>query len=213
VSRSQHHKAVRLRLTPAALGFGAVIALAGCSAGQVTQTDTQVAAVNGASGTVRDVGVRDAQFTFPIAQPFYPAGSSVPLQTVLVNGSGQPDRLLQVTSPYAASGVQISGITDLPSRTALRAYGTPPTNSRQPTTPGQPPTSPAPGSVAPSAPGSPSGQREVTITLNGLTQKIGPGVTVPVTFVFEKAGAVTVQVPIGADPKPRPEHGSPGEGH
>jgi copper(I)-binding protein len=211
VSRSQHHKAVRLRLAPAALGFGAVIALAGCSAGQVTQTDTQVAAVNGASGTVRDVGVRDAQFTFPTVAPFYPAGSSAPLQTVLVNDSGQADRLLQVTSPYAAS-VQVSGSTDLPSRTALRAYGTLPSNSRQPSQPAGSPA-PASGSAEPSAAGSPSGQREIKITLNGLTQKIGPGVTVPVTFVFEKAGAVTVQVPIGADPKPRPEHGSPGEGH
>jgi copper(I)-binding protein len=42
------------------------------------------------------------------------------------------------------------------------------------------------------------------ITLTGLKQLITPGVTIPVTFVFERAGAVTVQVPIGEDPSTLP---------
>ncbi|WP_235877030.1 copper chaperone PCu(A)C [Saccharopolyspora terrae] len=185
MSRPQHLKAVRLRLIPAALGLGAVVALAGCSAGQITETDTQVAAVNGGSGDAKQVAVRNATLSFPTEGAFYRAGSSAPLELVLSN-EGPNDKLVQVTSPYAASA-QVSGISDLPSRTALHATG----SSAQPTS---------------------AGQRTVQITLNGLKQDITPGVTIPVTFVFAQAGQVTVQVPIGEDHNPRPEHGSPAPG-
>ncbi|GAA0510716.1 hypothetical protein GCM10011581_00730 [Saccharopolyspora subtropica] len=186
MSRSQHLKAVRLRLIPAAIGLGAVVALAGCSAGQVTETDTQVAAVNGGSGDLNQISVRNATFTFPASNSFYPAGSSAPLELVLTNEGAEGDKLVQVSSPYATSAT-LGGVTDLPSRTALHALG------RTGATQAEAPT----------------GQRVVEITLNGFKQDITPGVTVPVTFVFQKAGALTVQVPIGADHKPRPEHGSP----
>ncbi|RRO17369.1 copper chaperone PCu(A)C [Saccharopolyspora rhizosphaerae] len=169
-------------MIPAALGLGAVVALAGCSAGQVTETDTQVAAVNGGSGDAKQVAVRNATLAFPPQGAFYRAGSSAPVQVVLSN-EGPNDKLVQVSSPYAASG-QVSGTTDLPSNTALHATG-------------------------PSAQPASTGERTVQITLNGLKQDITPGVTIPVTFVFAQAGQVTVQVPIGEDHHPRPEHGSP----
>lgn len=187
MSRPQHHKAVRLRLIPAALGLGTVVALAGCSAGQVTQTDTQVAAVNGGNGVVKQIEIRDAQFTFPASGSDYRAGSSAPLELVVSN-QGPDDKLVSVSSPYAASGT-VGGTTDLRQGTALRAYGA------------QPPLDPAQQAA--------TGQRTVDITLNGLKQNITPGVTIPVTFTFQNAGPVTVQVPIGKDQRPRPEHGTP----
>jgi copper(I)-binding protein len=189
VSRPQHLKAVRLRLIPAALGLGAVVALAGCSAGQVTETDTQVAAVNGASGDVKDVAVRDATFTFPSDASFYPAGASAPMELMLAN-RGPDDRLVSVSSPYAASAT-VSGETTLPTDSALHALG------------GNDELNPGPSA------------RTVKITLQGLKQQLGAGVTIPVTFTFEKAGQLTVQVPLGQDHDPRPEHGNPpaeGEG-
>ncbi|GAA4853057.1 copper chaperone PCu(A)C [Saccharopolyspora rosea] len=188
MSRPQHHKAVRLRLIPAALGLGTVVALAGCSAGQVTQTDTQVAAVNGGNGVVKQIAIRDAQFTFPASGSDYRAGSSAPLELVLSN-QGQDDKLVSVSSPYAASGT-VGGTTDLRQGTALRAYG----------------AQPQPDQAQQAA----TGERTVDITLNGLKQNITPGVTIPVTFTFQNAGPVTVQVPIGKDHRPRPEHGAPG---
>lgn len=215
MSRPQHHKAVRLRLASAALGLGAVIALTGCSAGQMTETDTQVAAIDGGNGEVNGLAIRDATLTFPPKDSAYPAGSSAPLRLVLSNETSTNDRLVQVTSPYAASA-QLGGKTDLPGRTSLHALGEPASGSQQSTgqqpggqqSTGQQPGQQPSGQNQP-APGGAAGQPEVEITLNGLTQEIRPGVTVPVTFVFEKAGPVTVQVPIGADPSPRPE----GEGH
>lgn len=188
MSRPQHLKAVRLRLIPAALGLGAVVALAGCSAGQVTETDTQVAAVNGGSGDVKDVAVRDATLTFPSEASFYPAGSSAPMELVVSN-QGPDDELVSVSSPYAASA-KVSGDTSLPTNTALHAVG-----ENEDLAPGE-------------------NARIVDITLQGLKQQISPGVTVPVTFSFAKAGQITVQVPIGQDDTPRPEHGNPpAEGH
>jgi hypothetical protein len=189
VSRSQHLKAVRLRLIPAALGLGAVVALAGCSAGQVTETDTQVAAVNGGSGDLNGIAIRNATFTFPSPEAHYAAGSSAPVQAVLTN-VGPDDKLVQVSSPYAASAT-LGGDTSLPSRTALHATGGAEQVQQAET----------------------HADRNVEITLNGLKQDITAGVTIPVTFVFEKAGAVTVQVPVGPDHAPRPEHGGEQGGH
>ena len=213
MSRPQHQKAVRLRLASAALGLGAVVALAGCSAGQVTETDTQVAAVNGGSGTVKDIAVRDAEFTFPSHGTSYRAGTSAPLEAVLVNDGPVDDRLVQVTSPYAATA-EIKGDTSLPAGTALHVSGQQesgqPTIQQEPSTGAQPTTS---AEQQPGVQGGPSERREIQITVSGFTQDITPGVTIPVTFVFEKAGPVTVQVPIGADPKPRPEEHGGGSGH
>lgn len=182
MSRPQHLKAVRLRLIPAALGIGAVIAVGGCSAGQVTETDTQVAAVNGASDNAQDVAVRNASLSFPAAGTSYPAGSSAPLEVFIANEGGD-DELVRVTSPYAQSA-DIQGETALPQGTALHGTG-----EAQATPPNE--------------------QRQVDITLNGFTQEINPGLVIPVTFEFANAGPVTIQVPIGEDDSPRPEHNSP----
>ncbi|MER6993513.1 hypothetical protein ABT337_22145 [Saccharopolyspora hirsuta] len=191
MSRPQHHKAVRLRLIPAAIGLGAVVALAGCSAGQVTETDTQVAAVNGGNGDVQDIAIRNAMFTFPTTGTVYPAGSSAPLEAVLAN-EGENDKLVEVTSTYTTAPATIGGDTTLPSRTALHATG---------------------ASAEQKAQVEAAGGRQVQITLNGFKQDITPGVTIPVTFVFEKAGPVTVQVPVGIDHSPRPEQHDSESGH
>ena len=211
MSRPQHHTAFRVRLTSAALGLGAVVALAGCSAGQVTETDTQVAAVPGGSGDVNGIGVRNATLVFPTGQGRYGPGSSAPLQAVLINSGAQDDKLVQVTSSFANS-VQVGQTTELPSNSSLHTDGAPSQSGQtsqgaQPSQSGQPSQQQAPSQ------GSATDERQVSITLNGLTQQITPGVTVPVTFVFAKAGPVTVQVPIGEDSSPRPEHGSGGASH
>lgn len=225
--------AVRLRLVPAALAVGVAVALAGCSAGQTAQTENEVAAVSGGYGTVQNIAVRNAVFTFPAGQAAYPAGSDLPLSAVLVNQGSEVDRLVQVSSTYAASA-QITGATTLPGGTSVivtgalpaspRPTGSSPATSNGTTAPGASapssppgatsPTSPTPTTAAPTSPlpptqagpaTAPSGAPTVTITITGLRQTITPGVTIPVTFVFERAGAVTVQVPIGEDPNPRPQ--------
>jgi copper(I)-binding protein len=83
--------------------------LAACGAGQITQTDTQVAAVNGANGSAGAIAVRDAQLAFPNnAQGVYPPGSTASLLVTIVNTGITPDELLKITTP-AADAVTIDG--------------------------------------------------------------------------------------------------------
>ncbi|GAB2762216.1 hypothetical protein GCM10027174_43560 [Salinifilum aidingensis] len=191
--RPQHRTTARLRLVPVALGLGAAVAFGGCSAGQNAATETQVAAINGGSKDKGDIAMRNVQFTFPRTGEVYPEGSSAPVQGMIINSGETADHLVGASSSYAAS-VEVSGATELPGDAALHAYGAPA------------PSAENSGYVEPQPR---PDQREVTITVNGLTEEIGPGVTIPVTFRFAEAGEVTVQVPIARDHSPRPEHGSP----
>jgi copper(I)-binding protein len=214
VSRAQQNSTARRRLVPAALGFGLVLALAGCGAGQITQTDTQIAAVNGASGQAGPVGVRNAQLAFPAnAARYYPKGSDAPLVASVVNDGSSADRLVSVSSPAAAS-VNVQGSAALPAGFAVTAAE--PAAGQSATASPSAPTSSSAGSPAPStgtsAPsaGQPSGASpgastsagplpvgKISITLTGLNRDVRPGETIKVTFVFQNAGPVTLDVPIG----------------
>jgi periplasmic copper chaperone A len=99
---------MRTRPAAAAVVIGAMtaaVALAGCGAGQITQTDTQVASVNGANAGVGAISVRDATIEFSdVAKgdAVYPRGGSAPLQMSIVNTGTESDRLISATSPVAA---------------------------------------------------------------------------------------------------------------
>ncbi|WP_019855803.1 copper chaperone PCu(A)C [Actinopolyspora mortivallis] len=189
MSRSQHSKAVRLRLVPAALGLGTVVALSGCATGQQAETSEQVAAIYGANGNATSMAIRNATLGFPDGQDaVYEEGSTAPVDAVLVNESARSDRLVRVSSSYADS-VEITGTRTIPGQRRLYAV------------------EPSENSNAVRA--SDDDRERVRITLTGLTQDIYPGVTVPVRFTFENAGSTTLQVPIGRSPEQRPEHGSP----
>jgi copper(I)-binding protein len=256
----QKSTAPRRLAVVAALATGLGLAAAGCSAGQITQTDTQVAAVNGAGGQVGDVAVRDAQFLFPVAHGSYEQGDDAPIVVVIANNGTEADKLLGVTSESSAPA-EISGDTRLEPASAIVAgadqddagshstatssakasssashepsgshsatatttttpsgsvtvseSGSAPVTTTGSATPGSatptsgsgtsisaPPTTGTklPSSVDPTEPGS------VKIVLKGLKKPLRPGETVRVTFLFEKAGELTLELPIGATPEPR----------
>jgi copper(I)-binding protein len=264
----QKSTAPRRLAVVAALATGLGLAAAGCSAGQITQTDTQVAAVNGAGGQVGDVAVRDAQFLFPVAHGSYEQGDDAPIVVVIANNGTEADKLLGVTSESSAPA-EISGDTRLepasvivagadqddagshstatssakasssashePSGSVTATTTTTPsgsvtvsesgsapvtttgsattgsattgsatTGSATPTSGSgtsisAPPTTGTklPSSVDPTEPGS------VKIVLKGLKKPLRPGETIRVTFLFEKAGELTLELPIGATPEPR----------
>ena len=192
MSRPQNPKVVRQRFASTALGIGAVLTLAGCGASQTSQTADQVSAVNGAQGDARAVAVRDVQLAFPQGDAVYRSGSSAQLQGTVANGGPTDDRLVQVSSPFAASAA-VSGKSEIPSRTSLTLTQ-------------------SPGEGQASVQGGPSSQPTARVELQGLKQDVRPGVTVPVTFTFEKSGSTTVQVPLSTSPQERPEHGSPAGG-
>jgi hypothetical protein len=74
--------------------------LAGCSAGQVTQTAGQIPDTPGVDGAVGPMVLDDV---FLETAATVPAGGSVALRAALTDRSALPDRFVAVTTPVAAS--------------------------------------------------------------------------------------------------------------
>ena len=216
----------RPRATRAALVVGALIgavALAGCGAGQVTQTASQVAAVEGGNATTGQIAVRNATIEFdgPVESgAIHPAGGEAPLEMSIVNTGAELDRLVGASSPVASS-VQVSGVLRVPGGQVLSvegapaqlaapqptdpaaAGGTPGPTPGEASTPGEaaatpPPTAPAttPAPEPTAAESTAAGSGGAHIVLTGLREDIQAGRSYPVVLTFERAGDVQVEVPV-----------------
>ncbi|MGH3777461.1 MAG: copper chaperone PCu(A)C [Pseudonocardiaceae bacterium] len=153
----------------------ATVALAGCGAGQITQTDSQVAAVPGAYGDVGNIALRNVLIHYPPSpNGIYPAGSNVPVLLTIVNLGTSADELIDVTSP-AASQVLVLGTSTIP--------------------PGTNVTSTIGSTLAGAQSPLVAGELRIVLT---TTQPLRAGLNTPVTFVFRNAGTVTVPVPMAA---------------
>ena len=162
---------IRLCATAAGLVAGAMI-LTGCSAGQISQTASQEAAVNGNSANAKNIALRNVHLLATQSSDYLQPGRAVPLVFVAANNSPDVnDKLLGITSDVGA--VAMTGDAAIPARAALvvAAAG------------GQTETM---GSAAPAA-------AEVT-----LNTPITNGLSYDFTFSFEHAGKVSVAVPISA---------------
>jgi copper(I)-binding protein len=261
------------------LAVGAVVgalALAGCGAGQITQTSSQQSGVGGASANVGQIAVREAAFAFAgdgKSAAIYRAGSDAPLTMTVVNFGGLDDKLTNVSSP-AAESVKITGDGTIGSGHVLLVEGLPagepagapgeaaPGASAQATpAPGGRPTpgasaqaspapgasaraTPAPGVEATPAPGGTEsgalpgarpapatagpaaestaaagaaapatgqvtpGTTTAQVVLTGLKEDLKVGPTYPVVLTFQRAGDVTLQVPVA---NPSENQGPTGE--
>lgn len=168
-----NHSTNRLLAAAAGLAAGAVI-LTGCGSGQIAQTATQEAAVNGTSANVEIIALRNVHLQAVQTSDFLQPGTTVPLMFVAANESPDvDDKLLQITSEVGE--VAFSGDGAVPASEAL-VVGSPD---------GQAAATPA-GSPAPAT-------AEVT-----LTKPITNGLNYNFTFTFEKSGKATVAVPISA---------------
>jgi copper(I)-binding protein len=116
------------RLPRAVLVVGAVlgsVALGGCAAGQIAQTAYQANSSTGATVTLNNIAVRDAQIAWAGAVEggaVYRSGGSAPVEMYVINEATQADRLVSASSPVAAS-VEVSGETDLPGGTTMIVGG------------------------------------------------------------------------------------------
>jgi len=171
------------------------LALAGCGAGQITQTSTQVSAVSGAQASVGAIAIRDAEFEYaPTSNAsVYPTGGNAPLRMSIVNSAGTDDKLVSATSPVARS-VRITGNAVVSSGRVLLVEGAPAPAAAAP-------TSAARSSASAAAPADEASGAQIVLV--GVNQEIRPGLTYPVTLTFQKAGVVTVQVPVGNPTAPR----------
>ena len=160
------------RLVAASAGLAACgLILTGCGSGQISQVAGQQAAVNGMSANAKNIDLRNVHLLANQTSSFLAPGKVVPLVFVVANSSADvDDKLVSITSD--AGTVAFSGDRAIP---AGRALVVAPKGQAE-----------AMGSAAPAG-------AEVT-----LTEPITNGLSYPFTFTFEKAGAVTVAVPLSA---------------
>lgn len=170
----------------AACGLSAVLAMSGCSAGQIAQTATQQPAVNGSLAWVGDptsgIALRNLHLRAPQTSDYVRPGSDVELLFVAVNESTEKDdRLVSVTSSVGT--VSLTGDLRVPAGGTLIV--------------GTPDGTPSPLDAA-----------EAAVTVEAavkLTQPISNGLNYPFTFTFERSGQKEVIVPISAGEAPRRE--------
>ncbi|MGW5050476.1 hypothetical protein [Actinokineospora sp. NPDC004072] len=231
MSRAEQNSSGRLRRASLAVGLAALLATAACGAGQITQTDSQLPAVNGVNADAGGIAVRNAELAYPDGG-HYPQGGQAALIAALINPGTESDTLVEVSSPIARS-VTLTGDTALPGGVTL-SVGTPnedfkaepPTATTTSATTTAPTTTGTGGATTTgattaattttTAPAGTTGAVErgkLTILLDGLTEDLYPGRVYPVTFVFAKAGAVTLQLPIAAPAESRQSSGSGSSGH
>ncbi|MGB3770161.1 MAG: hypothetical protein WBF79_09845 [Rhodococcus sp. (in: high G+C Gram-positive bacteria)] len=175
--------------TAVALAFGAAISVSACSAGQVSQTATQVAAVNGNNAEQGDIVMRNVHVAYPTSEDYNlePGGRAELIFTAINTSETTPDRLTAIETEGAAEVVltgPFGGTSiEIPAQAAV-----------------------ASNVPANQDPGNPKGSESVKAELEGLSESVTPGLTVPVTFTFEQAGDVVVSVPVDPGPvEPRAE--------
>ncbi|MUM16911.1 hypothetical protein FZI91_20660 [Mycobacterium sp. CBMA271] len=199
-------------------------ALAGCGAGQISQTANQSSAINGGSANLGKLALRNVHLVGspdPVKQR---AGQKVELVLVIANESVEiNDKLTSVTSPDDIGTVTLSGDSDIPATGRLfvgAAEGQEPTHEvkiEAPTEPATPATPPATETPAQAPEPKPQAASDPLIKHSKaqlqLKKDLADGLTYRFTFKFEKAGEVTVTVPIDAGPSEPRQHTENGGGH
>jgi len=213
------------------LALGAALVLAGCGAGQITQTDSQQPAVNGTYAQAKELVLRNAALQFPTEGQAYPAGAAVPLTLTIVNQGKQDDELVSVSSEAATGDAKITGAKTVVASHALVIGPSDSVESTKEAAPTSAPSSAPPSSGTPSSSGAPSSSQsgapsssevagtvtpsagpessaapgevgKATIVLQGLKQPVWAGQTIKVTFVFKNSGSITLELPIAAPSHP-----------
>jgi len=150
--------------------------LVACGAGQITQTGTQEAAINGTNAELGDLLLRNVYFEAEPTDPGVPRYGQVTLAFTVINQSTALDRLVSIDSPAGELTL------DAPTR-ALELLPGSSLSAGEPIEQLRPTTAP---------------DRPLTVRGQFPPEPIRPGLTHPVTFTFEHAGAVTFEVPFDA---------------
>ncbi len=183
------------RLIAAALIAAA--ALTGCGAGQVASTATQVSNTTGGNAQVGPLALRTVAIAFGEdveGGAVYRRGDDAPVNMTVVNEAGEADRLVSASTPIAES-VEITGTTDIPSGRSLVVGGD--TQQQGAGSPGGAPvTTPLPRE---------QGEPTASVVLVGLREDVRSGISYPITFRFERAGDITVAVPVDSSAEARQE--------
>lgn len=175
---SRRHQLTRTPLRWAALVVASgltALTLSSCGAGQITQTDTQVAAVDGANQDIGTIALRDVLLPYPDnATGSYSSGVDVPLQVTIVNGGNKPDTLVAVRTP-GATRVVVQGRTTIPPGTSVVSVIDESTKSAKPSASATPQSTQTSASAVPGAPPS-AAQGAGPSAVPGAAPSQAPGV-------------------------------------
>ena len=153
------------------------VVLGACSAGQVTQTESQVRDKTGAQAQIGDLYIRQAQLLSP-REGSYERGDDAELQVAIVNSGTEDDTLVGVEGEGFGSAEIENASTGTASSSASRASS-------------DEIEIPAGASVFVGGEDS-----DATITLTDLDEGITVGQYLEVTLTFEKAGEVTLPISV-----------------
>lgn len=164
-----------------ALGVGVVLGMAGCSAGQVAQTAQEQPAVNGSLGQTGKIAIRDASLVYPDqTKGVYAKGSDIELAMTIVSRKQHDDKLVKVSSE-SARDVAVKGSRVIPGNDTV-VVG-----------------KPAHAGKGGASPEDLSGKPEtghMRIVLRDTTLPVRSGQTLSVTFTFEEAGSISMEMPM-----------------
>ncbi len=164
----------------AAGGLIGAVALAGCGAGQLSQTASQESAVDGNAAAVKNVALRNVRIQAQQSTDFLRPGSTVDLVLVVINQSPDvADKLVGISTDIGK--VTVTGNPSLPAGGTL-FVGTPNGQNKK-----------AVDAVEA------AGTVKATVALD---KPITNGPNYNFTFDFEKAGSVSLAVPISAPEGP-----------
>jgi periplasmic copper chaperone A len=152
------------------------LTLMGCAAGQITQTDRQIAAVDGSYGNVGNaIALRNVFIPYPPTQDgTYPPGATVPVVLTIINQGSSPDELVGVTSPAAGQVIVLGSTQISPGTTVISTTGS-------------------------AGPTSPLVVGELRVLLT-TSKPLHAGLNTPLTFQFRNAGKITLPVPMAPPP-------------
>ena len=174
----------------AAGGLIGALALAGCSAGQLSQTASQESAVDGSQAVINNVALRNVRIQALQNSDYLRPGTTVALVLVVVNQSPDvADKLVGISTDIGK--VTVTGDPTLPAGGTL-FVGTPNGQNRK-------------------AVDAIEAADTVKATV-ALDKQITNGPNYNFTFDFEKAGSVSLAVPISAPQGPgQNERAAPAE--
>lgn len=188
----------------AAAAAAGVLALSGCATGFHPETSPSLQPRDGQNdpvlGYTSQIAIRHALILGPAPDGTpYPKGADAAVYVDFLNQTKRPDKLLGVQSKAADQVVVGAGSSPSASPSPSRTGGA--TKRRSPSPSASRPTSamltipPSSADVGAVTVGRPP-YSDNTITLTGLTRSLDNGAVVSVTFVFQRAGALTVDVPV-----------------
>jgi copper(I)-binding protein len=191
---------------------GATLLTASCATGQHAASAQETPAIDGVTGHLGSMQLHAVAITSPDGACVLPGGDAA-LSFILVNTGHSADALSGVSSPRFSSSVAVATADDLAEyakadagtgncndTAAPQASSTPSANPSLPAAAGQqtvPPGQSLPLGVYDAGTNAPGVPTEPIVLLRGLQGgPLYPGSSIQVTFSFNSAGSVTLQVPV-----------------